>query len=178
VTPPGEELPALPSTAIGRTATALPLDQSDVRVSPRTSDHRGSAVWQCFGSVGSACPLTSIFPGRVLESIDRRWRPYIGLGNRNIGNEYTHCGKVFELIDGRFAIYRPSPKSLAGRRHENEGNATVIGNLHGGMAERRDGGGGTSTGTKALFYARDSAPLSAAPNSARRRRRRALCFPI
>ena len=137
MTPPGEELPALPSTAIGRTATALPLDQSDVRVSPRTSDHHGSAVWQCFGSVGSACPLTSIFPGRVLESIDRRWRPYIGLGNRNIGNEYTHCGKVFELIDGRFAIYRPSPKSLAGRRHENEEDATVFGNLHGGMAERR-----------------------------------------
>jgi hypothetical protein len=30
---------------------------------------------------------------------------------------------------------------LCGRKHENEENATVIGNLHGGMAERRAGGG-------------------------------------
>jgi hypothetical protein len=32
---------------------------------------------------------------------------------------------------------------LCGRKHENEENATVIGNLHGGMAERRAGGGDT-----------------------------------
>ena len=57
--------------------------------------------------------------------------------------------------------------------HENEENATVIGDLHGGMAERRAGSGGTSTRTKALFRSRDDAPLAVAPDSARRRRRRA-----
>jgi hypothetical protein len=40
---------------------------------------------------------------------------------------------------------------LAGRRRENEETATVFGNLHGGMAERSDGGGGTFTGTQALI---------------------------
>jgi len=46
------------------------------------------------------------------------------------------------------------------------------------MAERRAGSGGTSAGTKALFHSRDDAPLAAAANSARRRWRRALRFPI
>jgi len=62
---------------------------------------------------------------------------------------------------------------LVGRRHENEENANVNGYLHGGMAERRAGSGGISTGAKALFCSRDDAPLAAAPNSARRRWRRA-----
>jgi len=61
---------------------------------------------------------------------------------------------------------------------ENEENATVIGNLHGGMAERRAGSGGTFAGTKALFCSRDDAPLAAAANSARRRWRHALRIPI
>ena len=43
------------------------------------------------------------------------------------------------------------------------------------MAERRAGSGGTSTTTKASFRSRDNAPLAAAANSARQRRRRALC---
>ena len=86
---------------------------------------------------------------------------------------YTHFGKDFELIDGRFAICRPPPESLVGRRHENEENASVIGNLPGGMAEARAGSGGTSTGTKAFFRSRDDAPLAAAANSARQRWRRA-----
>ena len=66
-------------------------------------------------------------------------------------DQYTHCGKVVELIDGRFAIHRPLQEFLAGRSRENEENATVIGDLRGGMAERRAGSGGTSIGTKALF---------------------------
>ena len=65
-----------------------------------------------------------------------------------------------------------------GAGHGNEENATVIGNLHGGMAERRAGSGGTSAGTKALFRSRDDTPLAAAVNSARRRWRRAMRFPI
>jgi len=39
-----------------------------------------------------------------------------------------------------------------GRRHENEENGGVIGNLHGGVAERRAGSGGTSPDTKALIH--------------------------
>ena len=66
---------------------------------------------------------------------------------------------------------------LGGALDENE-EITVIRNLHGGMAERRAGSGGTSTGTKALIRSRDDAPLAAAANSARRRWRRALRFPI
>jgi hypothetical protein len=93
--------------------------------------------------------------------------------------KYTHCGNFLnELIDRRFAIHCPLQESLVGRRHENEENATVIGDLHGGMAERRAGSGGTSNGTKALFRSRDDVPLAAAADSARRRRRRALRFPI
>jgi len=30
---------------------------------------------------------------------------------------YTHCGKVFKLIDSRFAIYRPTRKCLVGPNH-------------------------------------------------------------
>jgi len=55
---------------------------------------------------------------------------------------------------------------LVGRRHDNEENGAVIGDLHGGMAERRASSRGTSTGTKALFCSRDDAPLAAAPDSA------------
>ena len=97
--------------------------------------------------------------------------------------QFTHFGNVFELIDGRFAICRPLQAYLVGRRHEeeetsvgrshgNEANATAIGNLHGGMAERRAGSGGPFTGIKALFRSRDDAPLAAAPDSARRPLRR------
>jgi len=32
-------------------------------------------------------------------------------------DQYTHCGKVFELIDLRFAIYRPTRKCLGGPNH-------------------------------------------------------------
>jgi len=55
---------------------------------------------------------------------------------------------------------------LAGRRHESEENSTVIRTLHGGMAERRAGGGGTFTYTMALIYSRDDAPLAVAVDSA------------
>ena len=61
------------------------------------------------------------------------------------GFYYTHCGKVFELIDRRFAIHRPLQESLVGRRHENEENATEIRNLHRGGAECQAGGGDTSS---------------------------------
>jgi hypothetical protein len=50
------------------------------------------------------------------------------------------------------------------RRHENEENGTVFGNLHGGMAERRAGSGGTSIGTKALLVPLDDASPAAAAN--------------
>jgi len=62
---------------------------------------------------------------------------------------------------------------MVGRRHETEAIATVIGDLHGGMAERRAGSGGTCTGTQALFASQDDAPLAATPDSARRRMQRA-----
>jgi len=90
--------------------------------------------------------------------------------------ECTHRAKYFEFIDGRFAIYRRTLKSMAGRRHENEENATAFCNLHGGMAKRRDGGGGIYSGAKAVSDALDDVPLAAAADSGRRRR--ALCFPI
>jgi len=67
---------------------------------------------------------------------------------------------------------------LVGRRHANEETATVNGDLHGGMAERRAGSGGIFPGTPALFRSRDNAPLVAAPDSARPRRQRALRVPI
>jgi hypothetical protein len=60
-------------------------------------------------------------------------------------NQYTHSGKVFELINRRFAIDRPLQESLVGRRHENEENATEIRNLHRGGAECQAGGGDTSS---------------------------------
>jgi hypothetical protein len=72
-------------------------------------------------------------------------------------------------MDRRFAIHRLRQELLVGRRHENEENATVICNLHGGVAERRAGSGGTSSDTKASVRPRDDAPLAAAPDSARRR---------
>ena len=67
----------------------------------------------------------------------------------------------------------PAPPRIL-RRHENEENGAVIGNLHGGMAERRAGSGGTSAGTEASLCSRYDAPLAAAAISARRRWRRAL----
>jgi len=60
-------------------------------------------------------------------------------------SQYTHCGKVFELIDRRFAIDCPLQESLGGRRHENEENATEIRNLHRGGAECQAGGGDASS---------------------------------
>jgi len=91
---------------------------------------------------------------------------------------YTHCGKVCELIDRRFAIFRPLQESLVGRRHANENNATVIRNLHRGGAECRGGGGDTSSVPEASHPSREDAPLADTADSARRCRRRALCFPI
>jgi len=48
---------------------------------------------------------------------------------------------------------RPLKESFVGRRHETEEKTTVIGNLHGGaaerLAERRAGSGGTSIDTNA-----------------------------
>ena len=55
------------------------------------------------------------------------------------------CGKVFEVIDRRFAIECPLQESLGGRRHENEENATEIRNLHRGGAECQAGGGDASS---------------------------------
>jgi len=97
--------------------------------------------------------------------------------NRN--PEYTHFGKVFELIDHRFAIFRPLQESLmVGRRHANEENATVIRNLHRGGAECRAGGSDTSSVPEAENPSREDAPVADTADSARQRRRRALCFPI
>jgi hypothetical protein len=53
-----------------------------------------------------------------------------------------------------------------------------MGNLHGGMAERRAGSGGTATGTQAVFRSQDDAPLAAPANLARRCWQRAIRFPI
>jgi len=55
------------------------------------------------------------------------------LGNRLRGIHPLRY--VFELVDRRFAIYRPLQEPLVGRRHANEDNATVIRNLHRGGAE-------------------------------------------
>jgi hypothetical protein len=63
--------------------------------------------------------------------------------------QYEYFGKVFELIDRRFAIHRLTRKCLAGQapkrgeRHPNEENATVIRDLHRGGAECRAGGSET-----------------------------------
>jgi len=54
--------------------------------------------------------------------------------------------KVFELIDRRFAIYRPTWKCLVWRRHADEENATAMRNLHRGGAECRAGGSDTPLG--------------------------------
>jgi len=94
------------------------------------------------------------------------------------GGQYTHRGKVFELIDRRFAILRPLQESLVGRRYVNEENATEMRNLHRGGAECRGGGGDTSSMPEASHPSREDAPLADTADSARRRRRRALCFPI
>jgi len=94
---------------------------------------------------------------------------------RSYVSEYTHFGKSLESIDGRSTVSRPLQESWVGRRHENVDNGAVIGNLHGGMAERRAGRGGTSTGTKTLFRSGDDAPLPAAADSVRRHWRRACC---
>ena len=88
--------------------------------------------------------------------------------------EYTHCGKVFELIDRRFAKCRPLQESLVGRRHANEENATVIRDLHRGGAECRAGGSDTSSVPEAEYPSREDAPVADTADSARRRRRRAL----
>ena len=53
--------------------------------------------------------------------------------------------KVFELIDRRFAIFRPTGKCLVGRRHANE-DATAIRNPHRGGAECRAGSNDTPLG--------------------------------
>ena len=60
-------------------------------------------------------------------------------------SQYTHFGKVLELIDHRFAIDRPLQECLGGRRHENEENASEIRKLHRGGAECQVGGGDTSS---------------------------------
>jgi len=98
--------------------------------------------------------------------------------NHQNSTPYTHCGKVFGLIDRRFAIYRPLQESLVGRRHANEENATVIRNLHRGGAECRGDGGDASSVPEASYPSRKDAPLAETADSARRRQRRALCFPI
>jgi hypothetical protein len=67
------------------------------------------------------------------------------------------------LIDGRFAICRTLQEFLVGRKHDNDETANVIGDLHGGMAERRAGSGGTSTDREPLLRSWDDAPLAAAP---------------
>jgi len=92
--------------------------------------------------------------------------------------QHTHCGRVFQLIDRRFAISRPLQESVVGRRHANEENATVIPNLHRGGAECRGGGGDTSSVPEASHPPREDAPLADTLDSARRRVQRALCSPI
>jgi hypothetical protein len=64
----------------------------------------------------------------------------------------THFGKVFELIDGRFAIDRPTRKCLVGPNHNllraRSGNRTgkrPRREHDGGMEERRGGDGDTSS---------------------------------
>ena len=91
---------------------------------------------------------------------------------------YTHCSKVFELIDRRFAIFRPLQESLVGCRHADEENATKIRDLHRGGAGCRGGGGDTSSVSEASHPSREDAPLADTADSARRRRRHALWFPI
>jgi len=54
--------------------------------------------------------------------------------------------EVLELIDRRFAIYRPTRKRLVRRWHANEENATAIRNLHRGGAECHAGGSDTPLG--------------------------------
>jgi len=54
--------------------------------------------------------------------------------------------KVFELIDRRFGIYRPTWKRLVWRRHADEENVTAMRNLHRGGAHCRAGGSDTPLG--------------------------------
>jgi len=79
---------------------------------------------------------------------------------------YTHLGKVFELIDRRFVIYRPIRECLVRRRHEIEENAAVIRNLHRGRAECHAGGADTSSVPEAFLPSREHAPLAAAADLA------------
>ena len=65
---------------------------------------------------------------------------------------YTHFGKVFELIDRRFAVHRPTQKCLVGPNQNllraRTGSRTGNGPCRehdGGMEERRRGDGDISS---------------------------------
>jgi len=75
-------------------------------------------------------------------------------------------------------MHGPLQECVVGRKHANEEIADVIRNLHRGGAECRAGGSDTSSVQEADYPSREDAPVANTGDSARRRRRRALCFPI